>query len=1181
MKKIMWVLCLVACLSMVLLAGCGKKAEEAAPSETLSKVGTYTVVVRSASEQPLKGVAVFVYEDHTKAELVAVLTTDAEGKAAFTDRVRSTYVAVLDKLPTGYAAEEMYPLTDLETTIVLEAGEMSQEDMEGLRYKLGDAMMDFSVTGPDGTQYTLSGLMEGKKAVVLNFFYNECQPCMLEFPYLQEAYSQYSDKIAVLAMNPVNSDGAAIEAVRKQLGVTFPMVACDPQWEQIMQITAYPTTVIIDRLGNICLIHKGSVPDTKTFADAFAYFTADEYQQKLIEDINDLRVEEPVGTKDNPAEIGGVDEFEVTVEAGKEVYLNIYKVTKMYLQIENENAYIIYKGKTYKPEDGEVSVLISVPDTFTPTEVIIGNSGDKTETFKATIAARKGSFNNPYKLTLGDFTAKISAGNEQGVYYTYKATADGTLTVKCTQAPKDIKYGYYLFNTSTNAMRNLESDSVTAENGEVTVSVQAKKGQKIQVCISTLPDDKGAYPAANLKFNAAYTEGEVVEEEKEKTTDYTVTVKDDGNQPMANVSLLVTVGEEQKPYTTNAEGVAKITLPTGSYEGSFYVPDGYRAEVTTFSLTEEVPAVTLTVTKIKTTDYTVTVADIFNAPVSGVYVKFADGQWLTTDDQGKVSQTLESGTYAVTVMIPAGYTGQTAYTVTEEAPLVAVTLGYPEGSEQNPLTVEQYPFTLPQIAAGAELHCILAVPEDAPGIVIRSEAAYIRCEGVTYQPEEGVVMLPITGEETQFTVAIGNSGTEAARFTLEGAEQPEPPAPPTIYTYKVTVTDTFGAAMKNIGVIFLKDGTPVQMVNTDKNGVAILETETAGEYAVELFFSGKTWYYDKSAALLTDSKRELTLKLADVIDESDFEPIYILNDNPAYALYTGGTMVSLGSGKLNFSAEYENNCFYVFTPTVAGTYRIAATPDVEVSLWGSTWFIQKQQSSKDEGNENAIHFSVSAGTAGNATYVIGVKADTAVTETVVNIARVGDPEFSVADQPWTEWQTGIKPATDWMTKMGLVPVKNGTETMYYRLQKNLTYFDYTAPDGTYDLWYDEANGYYRLGEGGPMVVVNLNAARFVPLYERINGNGQYGGSAVSRYFYDDKGAFVKKEAYTEFLQACFTEVLLDSNSEQGYYPLTKDMMYVLQNGFADWWNPDSPNYLEGFASANPNYTWLFCCGYAQ
>ena len=35
-----------------------------------------------------------------------------------------------------------------------------------LTYKLGDMMMDFTVTGPDGTVYTLSELLKQKKAAV-------------------------------------------------------------------------------------------------------------------------------------------------------------------------------------------------------------------------------------------------------------------------------------------------------------------------------------------------------------------------------------------------------------------------------------------------------------------------------------------------------------------------------------------------------------------------------------------------------------------------------------------------------------------------------------------------------------------------------------------------------------------------------------------------------------------------------------------------------------------------------------------------------------------------------------------------------------------------------------------------------------------------------------------------------
>ena len=199
---------------------------------------TYTIEVKSASGILLKDVGLFVYEDKTMSELVTFVKTNESGAASFTDVARNTYVAVLDKVPTGYEAEEYYPLTGELTEIVLQTGKMDASNMEELTYKLGDAVMDFTVTGPDGTEYTLSELFKGKKAVVLNFFYNNCQPCMLEFPFLQEAYAEYSDSIAVLAMNPVDGNNESVAALQKEMGITFPMVKCGEEWAKIMQITA-------------------------------------------------------------------------------------------------------------------------------------------------------------------------------------------------------------------------------------------------------------------------------------------------------------------------------------------------------------------------------------------------------------------------------------------------------------------------------------------------------------------------------------------------------------------------------------------------------------------------------------------------------------------------------------------------------------------------------------------------------------------------------------------------------------------------------------------------------------------------------------------------------------------------------------------------------------------------------
>ena len=229
----------------------------------------------------------------------------------------------------------------------------------------------------------------------------------------------------------------------------------------------------------------------------------------------------------------------------------------------------------------------------------------------------------------------------------------------------------------------------------------------------------------------------------------------------------------------------------------------------------------------------------------------------------------------------------------------------------------------------------------------------------------------------------------------------------------------------------------------------------------------------------------------------------------------------------------------------------------------------------DEGRNNALTMSISGTSVGNITYVIGAKVGAKATETVLTVARIGEPEFSIADQPWTQWQTGISHTDAWKKEVGAVAKADGTG---YTYNFQITYLDIAAANGKYNLYYDEANGYYRLSEGGPVVLVDLGAQnRFVSLFERVNGKDAYGGSSVTKYFFDDTGAFVKKEDYTEYLNACFNEMLMSKENPTGYYPLTKDMRYVLQNGFADWWNPDSPNYLEGFATANKEYAWMFPC----
>lgn len=290
-KMLRWIRAMIAavmcvCMMAGVFAGCSEQtAAESTQSSAAANI-TYTVVLENKAGTPLSNVTVKVYSDDTMEDLVTVAKTDAEGKVTFTGAAGG-YVAVLSGLPDGYSAAETYRLEE-QTRIVPTVGTMTDEDMDTVTYSLGDAVMDFSVTAIDGTVYTLSQLLEEKKAVVLNFWYLACDPCKMEFPYVQQAYEQYSDEIALLAMNPVDGTDAEISLFRQANRLTFPMFSCDVRWQKMMRIAMYPTTVVIDRYGNICLIHSGMVTEAETLTRVFEYVISEDYEQQFFSSLADV-----------------------------------------------------------------------------------------------------------------------------------------------------------------------------------------------------------------------------------------------------------------------------------------------------------------------------------------------------------------------------------------------------------------------------------------------------------------------------------------------------------------------------------------------------------------------------------------------------------------------------------------------------------------------------------------------------------------------------------------------------------------------------------------------------------------------------------------------------------------------------------------------------------------------------
>lgn len=259
----------------------GEQGEEQS-GENAEKV-TYTVSVETKGGMIMSGLAVYVYADNTLANLEQYGETNSEGKVTFNLPKKSDYAVVVSGAPKGYDVKESYSFDGNTANIKLTSSLIKDESLSSATLGLGDVMYDFSVVTPAGETVTLSEMLEEKKMVLLNFFFTTCGPCASEFPYMEEAYQMYKDDVGIIALDPLD-DNSTVGTYQASMGLTFPMAACQPAWSTVFNISGYPTSVVVDRYGVICLIEVGGLTSLRPFTSMFEHFTAEDYEQKICTD---------------------------------------------------------------------------------------------------------------------------------------------------------------------------------------------------------------------------------------------------------------------------------------------------------------------------------------------------------------------------------------------------------------------------------------------------------------------------------------------------------------------------------------------------------------------------------------------------------------------------------------------------------------------------------------------------------------------------------------------------------------------------------------------------------------------------------------------------------------------------------------------------------------------------------
>jgi peroxiredoxin len=123
----------------------------------------------------------------------------------------------------------------------------------------GGPAPQFSLEGPGGKSVSLAQYRG--QVVMINFWASWCGPCRQEMPLLENIYKKYNKLGFTLVGVNVEPDSKAADDWLKQTPVSFP-IAYDKESRvsRMYDVAGMPSTVIIDRKGNVRKLHKGYKP---------------------------------------------------------------------------------------------------------------------------------------------------------------------------------------------------------------------------------------------------------------------------------------------------------------------------------------------------------------------------------------------------------------------------------------------------------------------------------------------------------------------------------------------------------------------------------------------------------------------------------------------------------------------------------------------------------------------------------------------------------------------------------------------------------------------------------------------------------------------------------------------------------------------------------------------------------
>ena len=125
---------------------------------------------------------------------------------------------------------------------------------------IGTKATDFNLKDLKGKTHLLSELKG--KVVVLNFWFVECKPCIMEMPELNELVEEFKEKNIVFLAIALN-DKKQLKKFLKTTDFNYKVVANGQTSTDSYGVKGFPTNVIIDQNGKIHYVSTGIGPSNK------------------------------------------------------------------------------------------------------------------------------------------------------------------------------------------------------------------------------------------------------------------------------------------------------------------------------------------------------------------------------------------------------------------------------------------------------------------------------------------------------------------------------------------------------------------------------------------------------------------------------------------------------------------------------------------------------------------------------------------------------------------------------------------------------------------------------------------------------------------------------------------------------------------------------------------------------